>query len=120
MNLLSETQGEGKVAKRDIKSLVAIIPPPQSLTTKQSKPKERRIRLKYSDSVKPDELRVPKALADELEIKDFVHIVVAGRKGVDLKAVVDDKLPPTEVLGNPETMKSKGIADNSIVTVRGK
>lgn len=118
--MLSETQGEGKSAKRDIKSLVAIVPPPQSLMAKQSKPKERRVRLRYSDSVKPEELRVPKALADELEIKESVHIVVAGRKGIDLKAVVDEKLPHNEVWGNPESMKARGIADNSIVTIRGK
>lgn len=119
MNLLSESQGEGKTAKKDIKSLVAIIPPPQSFSAKQSKPKEKRIRLRYSNLVKHDELRIPKALADELGIKDVVHVVVAGRKTLDLKAVIDDKLPPTEVLGNPELMKSKGIADNSVVTVRG-
>ncbi len=119
MNPLSGTQGEEKTAKRDIKSLVAVVPPPQSLMDKQSKPKERRIRLKYSESVKPDELRVPKALADELGIKDSVCVVVGGRRVAGFKPVVDEKLPPNEVLGNPEVMKSKGIADNSIVTVRG-
>ncbi|MCS7108041.1 MAG: hypothetical protein RMH77_06245 [Sulfolobales archaeon] len=120
MNVLSETQGDSKSAKRDIKSLIAIIPPPQSLTAKQPKIKERRIRLRYSGLVKPDELRLSKSLAEELEIKDVVQIVVGGKKSVDLKAVIDDKLPPNEVLGNPEAMKSKGIADNSIVTIRGK
>lgn len=119
MNPLSETQGEGKTAKKDIKSLVAIIPPPQSFSTKRSKPKEKRIRLRYSSLVKHDELRIPKALADELGIKDVVYVVVAGRKTLELKAVIDDKLPPTEVLGNSELMKSKGIADNSVVTIRG-
>ncbi len=119
VRLLSETQGEGKTAKKDIRSLVAIIPPPKSSMVKQLKPMERRVRLRYSGLVKHDELRIPKVISDELGIKDVVRVVVSGKKVMDLKAAIDDSLPPNEVLGNPEVMRSRGIADNSVVTIRG-
>jgi anaerobic selenocysteine-containing dehydrogenase len=121
VDLLSESSKDVKEGsgKRDIKSLVSIIPPPQSLMSKQVKVKERRVRLKYNNSVNADELYLSKALAEELGIKDIACIAVAGKKRIELKAVISDKVPPNEVWANPDAMKSKGIADNSIVTVRG-
>jgi anaerobic selenocysteine-containing dehydrogenase len=121
VGLLSESSKDVKEGsgRRDIKSLVSIIPPPQSLMSKQVKVKERRVKLKYNSSVNADELYLSKALAEELGIKDIACIAVAGKKRIELKAVISDKVPPNEVWANPDVMKSKGIADNSIVTVRG-
>jgi len=82
VDLLSESSKDVKEgsSKRDIKSLVSIIPPPQSLMSKQAKVKERRVRLKYNSSVNADEVYLPKALAEELGIKDIVYIAVAREK----------------------------------------
>lgn len=109
---------ESKTLER-VKSLVSIIPSPQSLKAKEAKVKEKRIKLRYNEGVREDEIYVSRKLADELEIKDSLYIAIPGRKSMRFRAVIRDDIPYNEVWGNPSAMKLRGIADNSIVTVRG-
>ncbi len=99
--------------------MVSVVPSPQSLRAKESKVKEKRIKLRYNEGVKEDEIHISKKLADELGIKDFLYVAVPGRKSMKFKAVIRDDVPYNEVWGHPDIMKLRGIADNSVVTVRG-
>lgn len=110
--------GEGKTLER-IKSLLAVVPSPQTLRQRETVAKERRIRLRYNDVVKDDEIYVSRKLAEELGISSKVSIAVPGKRPLEFKAVIDENVPPNEVWGNPMVMRSRGIADGSIVTVRG-
>lgn len=108
-----------KQEKIDIKKLVAVIPPPNVVFSKQKKSvKEKRIRLSYDPSVGKDEAKISTALASELGIKDYLEISVASRKKFKFKAIVIDGLPSNTVYVNPDIMKMHGVADNSICTIR--
>ena len=110
-------KSEKQEKKLDIKALVAIIPP-ASVKKKEKQIREKRIRLRYNESVKPGHAIICEALAKLLNIKDYIEITVAGRKRFKLKVTIDQKVPENEVWCNPEELREKGIADNSIATVR--
>ena len=110
-------KSEKQEKKLDIKALVAIIPP-ASVRKKEKQIREKRIRLRYNESVKPGHAIICEALAKLLNIKDYIEITVAGRKRFKLKVTIDQKVPENEVWCNPEELREKGIADNSIATVR--
>ncbi|MEM3285326.1 MAG: hypothetical protein QXP23_02815, partial [Fervidicoccaceae archaeon] len=64
--------------KKDLKSLLAVIPPARS----QEKPKtvrEKRIRVRYS-SAKAGQILINSSLAKELGIGEKAEIVIAGKK----------------------------------------
>jgi len=108
---------EGELGKkRDIKVLLSIIPPAEALKKQKSTPQEIRVKLKYNPVVKTGSLYVNPELAKELSIGDYAEISVHGRR-VKLKVVVSEEVPRGEVWGSAD-LKSQGIADNSIVTIR--
>ncbi len=130
---LSESRSEGRVEakpetevkeerKIDIKKLVAIIPPPTMLQSmkksRQVQVKEKRIRLRYSPDVSPEEAKISPQLAKELDISDYLEITVAGRKRFKFKAIIDENTPYDIVFVNPDLMRQNGVADNSICTIR--
>lgn len=114
----SKGDEQGKV---DIKRLVAVVPPPSILFSKERKNvREKRIRLLYDSSLGKDEAKISKVLADELNIKNYLEITVAGKKRFRFKAIIVDTLMDNDaVYVNPETMKMHGVADKSICTIRG-
>lgn len=121
--LSSSEQVQGSVVEReekvDIKKLVAVVPPPTVLFGREKKVlKEKRIRLSYDTSIGKDEAKVSKALAEELNIRNFLEITVAGKKRFKFKAIIVDSLPNDIVYVNPEVMKVHGVADKSICTIR--
>lgn len=79
--------------------------------------KELRRRIIYDESLRPGEAAVPKNLKEELEIEDTVEIVVAGKKRLIFKAK-EVETDVERVLVCPDDMKTLGIADNSIATIR--
>lgn len=79
--------------------------------------KELRRKIIYDESLRPGEAAVPKNLKEELEIEDTVEIVVAGKKRLTFK-VKEIESGVERVLVCPEDMKTLGIADNSIATIR--
>jgi hypothetical protein len=104
--------------KIDVKSAIALIPPASALKAKEKKLREKRIRLKYDYSLKPDEAKINSKLAKELGVEDKIEIVVAGRHRFAFKAIIDDEIDYNRVHVNPDLMEENGIADNSIATVR--
>ncbi len=114
----SQTQEQPK--KVDIKRLVSIIPPASELRRKQKYLKEKRIRIKYDETLPENTARVPKDLANLLNIKegDTIEIVVAGKKKFLFKATIIEETNTNIVYCYPEELKEKGVADNSIATLR--
>jgi bifunctional DNA-binding transcriptional regulator/antitoxin component of YhaV-PrlF toxin-antitoxin module len=115
-----EEKKEEVVKKVDIKKLVSIIPPASELRRKQKVLREKRIRIKYDESLPEGSARVPKDLASMLGIKDgdMIEIVVAGRKKFLFKAEIIEETGTNIVYCYPEELRENGVADNSIATLR--
>lgn len=111
---MSGEEGEKKI---DIKALVAVIPPASSLSKERSR-KEKRIRVRALSEIKSGFAKIHPNLANELEIKGSLEIVVARKKKIRLTVILDDSVPITEVWCNFEQLREEGIADNSIATIR--
>ncbi len=109
---------EVKLEKPDIKRALSIIPTASALKQREKRVTEKRIRLKYDYSLKPEEAKVHPTLAKELGIEDKLEIVVAGRHRFVFRAIVDEEAEPNRVHVNPDLMEEHGVADNSIATVR--
>ncbi len=115
----SQAPGEEKPGgKRDIKALVALIPPADALRKKEVKLVERRMRIRYDEDIDPGKARINPETAKALGIADALEVVVAGRHKFVFEAVLDEDVPPNEVYCNGELLREKGVADNSIATVR--
>ena len=102
--------------RRDIRALLAVVPPAEALKRRERIVTEMRIRLKYNPEVKPGTLHMNPELAKELSVSEYVEISIHGRR-VRLKAVLSESVPKGEVWGSAD-LKSFGIADNSLVTIR--
>jgi len=113
---MSDNNDEKLPEKKDIKSLLAVIPPAGS-EAKQKVLKEKRIRIRYS-SAKPGQIMINPSLAKELGIGEKAEVVVAGRKKFTFAVIIDDSVPPNAVYANTDFMKENGVADNSIATLR--
>jgi len=83
-----------------------------------SKPPERRLRLRRKTDVAPNTARINSKVAQGLQIKDKIEIVIAGKKKLELSVIPLDDVPPNEVYCNDATLARSGIADNSIATIR--
>lgn len=79
--------------------------------------KELRRRILYDESLPPGEAAIPKTLKEELAIEDTVEIVVAGKKRLTFK-VKEVESDVERLFVCPEDMKTLGIANNSIATIR--
>lgn len=115
-----EVKKEALVKKTDVSKLVSIIPPASELFKKEKVISEKRIRVKYDQSLPEDQLKIHKDLATMLGLKqgDSVELVVAGKKKLVFKAVIADNVDQEVVFCNPNILVKNGVADNSIVTVR--
>jgi len=67
--------------------------------------------------LQPGVAAVPKVLKDELEIEDSVEIVVSGKRRLTLKAK-EIESEEERVYVCPDDVKSLGISNNSIATIR--
>jgi len=116
-----EEQEEAPLPERpkgSISSILSIIPPASALKAKQKRVTERRIRIKYDDTLEPEQARIHPSLAKELGITDKLEIVVAGRHRFVFRAIIDEEAEENKVHVNPELMEENGVADGSIATVR--
>ena len=104
--------------KVPISKLVEIVPSASALREGARRLAEKRIRVRYDSSLKPEEARIHPDLARELGIDDKLEIVVAGRHRFAFKAIIDDSAEYNRVYVNPDLMEEHGVADNSIATVR--
>jgi antitoxin component of MazEF toxin-antitoxin module len=106
--------------KPDISKLVSIVPPASELKKKEKILSEKRLRVKYDESLKEPIAKIPKPIAGMLGIKDgdSVEVVVAGRKKFMFKAVIIESQEENTIYVYPEELKINGVADNSIATLR--
>jgi len=106
--------------KPDISKLVSIVPPASELKKKEKILSEKRLRVKYDESLKEPIAKIPKPIAAMLGIKDgdSVEVVVAGRKKFMFKAVIIESQEENTIYVHPEELKINGVADNSIATLR--
>ena len=116
---VKQESGKEEKKKPDIKSLVAIIPPAHEILGKKgSRLAEKRVRIRHKPDVKPQYAKINPKLAEDLGIKEYLEIVVARRHKLVFKALLDEQVPELEVWCNDELLRDKGIADNSIATIR--
>lgn len=85
--------------------------------------KEKRLRVRRKDLVEKGWAKMNPRAVEYLGIKDKVEIVVAGGGGAGpkkliLNVLVSSEVPENEVWCNAEELKTLGIADNTIATVR--
>ncbi len=113
-----EEVGEELPDKADVKAALSLIPPASALKAQEKRITEKRIRLRYDPTLKPEEARVNPKLAKELGITEKLEIVVAGRHRFAFRAIIDEEAEYNKVYVNPDLMEEHGIADNSIATVR--
>ncbi len=115
-----EQTSQEEQPKIDIKKLVSIVPPASELKKKTKVLKEKRIRIKFDESLPEGASRVPKELAKLLGIEegDKIEIVVAGRKKFIFTAQIVEEPGVNFVYVYPEELREKGVADNSIATIR--
>lgn len=106
--------------KIDVSKLVSIIPSPSELWREEKKLTEKRIRVKYEESLPENTAKISSELAKALDISkdDYVEIVVSGKKKFIYKIIIEDGLDPNIVYCNPSELSVKGVADNSIATIR--
>ena len=114
-----EDQSKQKEKKKDIKALVAVIPPAtQLLGRKEKKLAEKRIRVRRKPNIKPEYAYINPQLAKELGVKEYLEIVIARRHRYAFKAILDENVPVNEVWCNEDLLREDGVADNSIATAR--
>ncbi|MGC8974764.1 MAG: hypothetical protein ACP5KB_01035 [Thermoprotei archaeon] len=116
--LSSEGSGPQQPQKRDIKQLVAVIPPASEVLGKGVKRvPEKRVRVRLKDSVSEGVIYVSSKLASELGVKEVIQLSVSGKR-FTLRVSVSDSVPENEVWANEEFMRRNGVSDNSMATVR--
>lgn len=111
---------EQQQQKPDISKLVSIIPPASELKKKERILSEKRLRVRYDESLKEPLAKIPRPVAGMLGIKDgdSVEVVVAGRKKFVFKALVIESNEENTIYVYPDELKSNGVADDSIATLR--
>ncbi|MEB3758667.1 MAG: hypothetical protein GSR82_03635 [Desulfurococcales archaeon] len=104
--------------ERRIDKILDFIPSASQLKETRKVLREKRVRIRYDDELDEEEARISSRLARELGIKDYLEIVVAGKKRFAFKAIIEDDVEENIVYVNGDLMEEHGIADNSIATVR--
>lgn len=82
------------------------------------RPPEKRLRLRRKEDVEKGVGKLNASTMKFLEINDRIEIVVAGKKKMELNALSMPEIPENEVWINSDEMKTLGLSDNSIATVR--
>lgn len=109
------TPQEGE--KRDIKDLLAVIPPASARKQEKRTVQEKRVKLRKMASIEPGYVAISAALVKELSIKDRAEISVKGRR-VKLQVIVQEGIPPGEIWASSNDPSLNLFSDNSVVTVR--
>lgn len=113
-----ESSRREPAGRERVSRLVDVIPPASALKETRKVLREKRVRIKYDPSVKPDSAKLSGDLARALGIVDRVELVVAGRAKLVLNAIVDEGVEADRVHVNPDVMREEGVSDNSIATIR--
>ncbi|MEN2998979.1 MAG: hypothetical protein ABDH61_00110 [Acidilobaceae archaeon] len=109
---------EDKESKERIARMLDALPSASALKGQSKQLREKRIRLKFDNSLDKNTAKINANLARALGILERVEVVVGGRTKVVLQALVDEDVEEERVYVNPSYFSEKGVADNSIATVR--
>lgn len=82
--------------------------------------KERRLRLRRRDEVPEGKAYMNPATMEELGISSAIEVVIAGKKKLYFECQASDKVPSNEVWCNTDELKTHGVADYTIATVRAR
>ncbi|ABL88070.1 conserved hypothetical protein [Pyrobaculum islandicum DSM 4184] len=103
-----------------------LIPPyltPQQ-EKKEQKKGERRVRVKAAEGVEEGVAKLPTDVYEELGRPEEVEIVAPGGSAHEkkrvFKVVHDEKVPKGEVHISIDVLRTLGVADGTVVTIRKK
>ncbi|AKG39182.1 MAG: hypothetical protein ACP5II_05690 [Infirmifilum sp.] len=82
--------------------------------------KERRLRIRRKDEVPEGKAYMNPSTMAELGITSEIEVVIAGKKKLHFSSQTFDKVPPNEVWCNTDELKTLGVADNTIATIRAR
>jgi hypothetical protein len=82
--------------------------------------RERRLRVRWREEVPSGKAFINPETMKELAILSEVEVVIAGKKKLYFTAMPNESVPRREVWCNADELKSSGVADNSIATIRAK
>jgi len=74
--------------------------------------------MRRKDDIEPGKAKMNPQMMENLDITDTIEVVVGGKRKCVLKVQGDERVPLREVWASYEELKSLGIADNSIATIR--
>ncbi|MEZ0345404.1 MAG: hypothetical protein ABWK01_02520 [Infirmifilum sp.] len=80
--------------------------------------KEKRLRLRRKDEVPEGKAYMNPVTMSELGITSSIEVVIAGKKKLYFTSQPLDNVPPNEVWCSTDELKTQGVADNTIATVR--
>ena len=83
-----------------------------------SRPPEKRLRMRRKSNIDPGNARMNPKMMESLKIVDRIEVVVGGKLKCTLSVRGYESVPLREVWASDEELRSIGIADNSIATIR--
>ncbi len=79
---------------------------------------EKRLRIRSRTDVSDGSSKMNAKMAQTLGVGEEIEAVVAGKSKGTWKASQSESVPSNEVWMNSDELKAKGIADNTIATIR--
>ncbi|MCC6039539.1 MAG: hypothetical protein LM563_02590 [Thermofilum sp.] len=82
--------------------------------------RERRLRIRRKEEVAEGKAWMNPRTMAELGISSEIEVVIAGKRHFYFQVVPREDVPANEVWCNSDQLKTLGVADNTIATVRAK
>lgn len=79
---------------------------------------EKRMRIRSREDVTSENSKMNSKMAEQLGVSNEVEAIVSGKWKGKWKVALTETVPANEVWMNGEELKAKGIADNTIATIR--
>jgi len=79
---------------------------------------EKRLRIRQRDDVERGMAKLNPKTMKYLGIRDFVEVVIAGKKRLRFRALALEGVPEGEIWANAQELRERGVADRTIATVR--
>ena len=79
---------------------------------------EKRMRIRSREDVMAGNSKMNSKMAEPLGVSDDVEAIVSGKWKGKWKVALVESVPANEIWMNGEELKAKGIADNTIATIR--
>ena len=79
---------------------------------------EKRMRIRSREDVINGNSKMNSKMAEQLGVSDDVEAIVSGKWKGKWRVALVESVPANEIWMNGEELKAKGIADNTIATIR--